>query len=132
MLTALEWSALESDTSSPVISIPDGKIADPVTDWDKTPPAAPKKLTVEKKSRGQYTLEWTASVDQDVRYYNLYFSSEEPPQPVQARRFVSPPKQATSHLDWSAPTSGSAYYAITAVDYQGNESAPAHAHVKGK
>jgi hypothetical protein len=33
----------------------------------------------------------------------------------------------TSYLDWSAPTTPDAFYAITAVDRQGNESAPTFA-----
>lgn len=120
---------MKQSAASPCARI---KVSEPAGDWDKPPPAAPKKLTVEKKSPGQYTLEWTASVDQDVRYYNLYFSSEGKPDAVQARRFVSPPAGTTSYLDWAASREGSAYYAITAVDYQGNESAPAHGQAEGK
>jgi len=39
----------------------------------------------------------------------------------------------TEYLDWSAPLGAQAvYYAITAVDRQGNESAPAETEVKSK
>jgi hypothetical protein len=60
-----------------------------------------------------------------VRYYHVYFSSQERPQTVPARRIVSPPKSCTRYLDWTAPLEGRAYYGLTAVDRQGNESEPA-------
>ncbi len=133
MVTAQEWSGLESDISSPVITYSSkGGISEPVTGWDKTPPAAPKNFVATKESSGQYRLKWTSSPQEDVRYYNLYFSAEGKPDAVQARRFASPPRAATSHLDWSAPTTGNAFYAITAVDLQGNESSPVYADVNGE
>lgn len=125
MMTALEWSGLESYTSSPTITVPEGTTGDPVTGWDTQAPSPPTGLAAVNEAAGQYRLTWTGPPDQDVRYYNLYFSSDGHPAIEQARRFASPPKTCTEYLDWTAPTSGEAYYAVTAVDRQGNESMPA-------
>jgi hypothetical protein len=127
MLTALEWSGLESDTSSPTVDVPSGAKGPAVTGWDKTPPAPPADFAAAREAPGQYRLRWSAPPDKDVRYYNLYFSPEGRPEAVQKRRFASPPAAATGHLDWTAPPAGAAHYAITAIDRQGNESKPAHA-----
>jgi len=125
MMTALEWSGLESDVSSPTIEVPSGAAGDPVTGWDTTAPGPPTGLNAVAEEPGQYRLSWTAPADQDVRYYNLYFSAVGHPRTEQQRRFASPPAGTSEYLDWSAPTSGEAYYAVTAVDRQGNESMPA-------
>ena len=127
MVTALEWSGLESDESSPTITMPGGGRGKAVKDWDKTAPAAPTDLTATRDAPGQYRLTWTAPADTDVRYFNLYFSKTGKPETVQKRRFASPPAGTTAYLDWTAPTTGPANYALTAVDRQGNESPPAFA-----
>jgi len=126
MITSLEWSGLESDTSSPTVTVPGGQIGSPVTGWDTTAPAKPTNFTVTSEGPGRYRLTWTAPPDQDLRYFNIYFSSIDQPEAIQQRRIVSPPKSMTEYLDWTAPLGGSAYYAITAVDRQGNESEPAY------
>ena len=43
---------------------------------------------------------------------------------------LSPPRGTTEWLDWLAPREGRAFYAITAVNRQGNESEPAFAEAK--
>jgi hypothetical protein len=131
MMTSVEWSGLESDTSSPTITLPSGDTGPAVTGWDKTPPSAPTGFSAAREAPGQYRLKWAAPPEKDLRYYNLYFSSSAKPEPVQKRRFASPPRGTAEYLDWTAPTSGAAWYAITAVDRQGNESAPAYASVAG-
>ena len=125
MVTALEWSGLESDTSSATITIPGGATGPSVTNWDSQAPSAPTNLIAVNEAAGQNRLTWGSSPDQDVRYYNLYFSDTSHPPIQQQRRFASPPKTTTEYLDWTAPTTGQAYYAVTAVDRQGNESMPA-------
>jgi len=125
MMTALEWSALESDVSSPTITVPSGQTGETVTNWDSDAPAPPTSLQAVNEEAGQYRLTWIAPGDGDVRYYNLYFSNSTHPSIEQQRRFGSPPAATTEYLDWTAPTSGDAYYAVTAVDKQGNESMPA-------
>lgn len=131
MLTAVEWSGLESDLSSPTITLPGGQTGPAVKEFDKTAPAAIAALAVkaEADAKGQYRLSWKPPADKDVRYYNIYFSSKAQPDVSQKRRIASPPVGTTSYLDWTAPVEGPAYYAVTAVDHQGNESKPAYAQV---
>ena len=74
MLTALEWSGLESDASSPTITVPSGATGPVVTGWDKAPPSAPTGFSAAREVPGQYRLKWTAPPDKDLRYFNLYFS----------------------------------------------------------
>lgn len=122
MVSSVEWSGLESDVSSPTITLPAGTVGEPVKDWDRSPPQAPSGFSATREGTGQYRLGWEGPPDKDVRYYNLYFSSQSRPQAVQQRRFASPARSVTSYLDWTAPKAGPAYYAITAVDRAGNES----------
>jgi len=126
MVTSLEWSGLESDLSSATVNVPGGDNGDPVSGWDTTPPAEPTNLNVVQEAPGRYRLTWDAPADEDLRYFNIYFSSVGNPQAIQQRRIVSPPGSETEYLDWTAPLGGAAYYGITAVDRQGNESAPAY------
>ncbi len=130
MMTALEWSGLESDVSSPTITMPSGRKGKPVKKWDKVAPAAPGNFSAQREAARQYRLKWQAPADSDVRYYNLYFSNKAAPKAIQKRRFASPPAGGTEYLDWSAPKTGRAFYAITAVDRQGNESKPSAASVE--
>jgi hypothetical protein len=130
MLTALEWSGLESDESSPTVAMPSGRRGRPVKGWDQRAPAAPTGFIATREAPGQNRLKWTAPADADVRYYNLYFSSTGKPEAVQKRRFASPPAGTNEYLDWTAPTGAGGQYAITAVDRQGNESTPAFASVQ--
>ncbi|HUV38715.1 MAG TPA: hypothetical protein VMY39_03835 [Planctomycetota bacterium] len=127
MMTALEWSGLESDESSPTITLPGGRTGKAVKDFDKAAPAAPTGFTATREAPGQNRLKWTAPVDADVRYFNLYFSETGRPGAEQKRRFASPPAGTTEYLDWTAPKDAGGQYAVTAVDRQGNESTPAFA-----
>lgn len=133
-VTAEEWSTLESDTTSNTLAVAAGTATPgkPVTKFDKTPPIPPSDFAVVKETdeAGQYRLKWTASSSSDVRYYNVYFSAKEKPAIEQKRLIASPLPSTTSYLDWTAPTEGGASYAITAVDRQGNESAPVFAEAK--
>lgn len=136
-VTAEEYSRLESDVTSPVanVTVAGGKATpagagEPVRGWDRTAPAAPKGFTATKDPAG-VLLRWAPSPETDLRYYNIYFSAAGRPEPVQARRIVSPPHDCTQYLDWTAPE-GAGHYALTAVDRHGNESAPAFADVGGR
>ncbi|MEX0774815.1 MAG: hypothetical protein WD042_03770 [Phycisphaeraceae bacterium] len=135
-VTAEEWSTLESDTTSNTLTVALHDSGGPVTsgaavkDWDKTapPPVADFEVIKEADEEGQYRLTWSRSAAPDVRYYNLYFSTEGKPEATQKNRVASPLPGMTSYLDWSAPLGAAkVHYAITAVDRQGNESAPAYA-----
>ena len=131
MVTALEWSGLESDTSSPTVDTrsPGAPAGPPVTKFDTTPPDAPSGLKVAHEAPGRNRLTWDPAPEtaSDLRYYNLYFAADGRPDPVQAHRFASPPAGTTAYLDWTAPPTPGGRYAVTALDRQGNESAPAYA-----
>src|SRR5690606_22142246 len=58
MVTALEWSGLESDVSSATINSADGKTGESVRNWDQTAPAAPAPAAVVKEEPGQFRLTW--------------------------------------------------------------------------
>lgn len=127
VVTAEEWSGLESNTTSNAVEVAQVVThKPPVTQFDTTAPPRVEGFTAVREEAGQYRLKWTASSAKDLRYYNVYFSQHGRPEISQKRLIVSPLKDMTSYLDWSAPTEGGAFYAITAVDRQGNESEPAH------
>ena len=136
-VTTEEWSGLESDTTSNAVTVSplagDGtKVEDKParTKFDTTAPPAVTGFTATREAAGQYRLKWEASPATDIRYYNVYFSAKGKPEVKQQRLIASPLKSMTSYLDWSAPTEGEGNYAITAVDRQGNESAPAFVTAK--
>jgi len=139
VVTAEEFSRLESDITSPVVSVTFqkdgshivGPLGPGVSGWDRVPPARVGDFTVRKDPSGGYYLKWEPSLEKDLRYYNLYFSSHARPEPVQARRIASPPPGTTEYIDWAAGNPEKAYYAITAVDRQGNESQPTYAEAEG-
>jgi len=136
-VTAEDWSGLESDTTSEILVVSveeDGPklVAQRpgIKGWDKTPPPAVTGFTAAKEpdEDGQYRLKWEKNPAKDLRYYNLYFSTKAKPDVGQKRLIMSPPANMTEYLDWSAPLGEkTVYYAITAVDRQGNESPPAFA-----
>jgi hypothetical protein len=134
-VTSEEWSRLESDVSSPVITVQYGEQGPALVDsaagtsgWDTAPPAEVKQFTA-KITDGLVDLNWRTNADPDLRYYNIYASSQAAPDAVQQRLLVSPTHDQTRYLDWSAPAGGPMYYAITAVDRQGNESKPVFAQL---
>jgi hypothetical protein len=134
-VTAEEWSTLESDAAASLkVSVTaagvTGSDAGPIKGWDTTAPPPVEDFTVKAEAPGQYRLAWSKDSATDVRYYNVYFSSKERPAIAQERLVVSPPSGATQYLDWSAPIGPGAHYAITAVDRQGNESAPVYADLE--
>jgi len=127
MVTMQEWSGLESDTSSVVLDTVSGIKTAAITGWDKVapPPVTGLTVTPELDAQGQYRLKWNTDTATDLRYYNIYFSSLGRPAISQQRLVVSPAADQTEYLDWTAPIDAPGYYwAITAIDRQGNESAP--------
>ena len=134
-VTAEEWSTLESDKTSNGLKVAvstSGSKATPVAAIEKFDTTAPQPVGSFEAARetdeaGQYRLKWTPTPDHDVRYYNVYFSSKGQPAIEQKRLIVSPLPSMSQSLDWTAPEGGDAYYAITAVDRQGNESTPVFA-----
>ena len=131
MVTAVECSGLESDTSSPVLDTAAAATpAAPVTGFDTTPPPPPGARAGGAGAPRPPPPTAAAPPGPDLRHYHLYSATDAAPQPVQARRFASPPAGAVTHLDWTAPTDGPVHYALTAVDRSGNESAPARVETR--
>jgi hypothetical protein len=125
IVTSVEWSGLESDESSkPVAFAGASAPSAPLKGWVKTPPEPVKSFKAARDADGDYLLAWDASPAKDLRYYNIYFSTEGTPKAEQKRRIASPAKGTASLIDWGVPQEGKPSYAITAVDRQGNESAP--------
>jgi len=131
-VTSEEFSDLESDILSEILKVdvqqggtrssiykPEGQKG-----WDTTPPAPVSGVTIQQVASGQHRLNWLGSTEKDVRYYNIYYSVQGPPSATQERRIASTPRGTTTYLDWLARTDASPYYAVTAVDRAGNESAP--------
>ena len=92
--------------------------------FDTTPPAAPEGLAADSPGAGQVRLAWTASAEADVRVYHVYASPSADPETTQAFRIASLPADHPTYLDWSSG-GGTMHYAVTAADFQGNESDPA-------
>jgi hypothetical protein len=142
-LTAQEWSGLEGTignvwevtlTSGGAISSSVQQTTYPSTPGAKpthytTAPGAPTGLAVTYEQSpatapGQYTISWTAPSDPKglIRHYNLYALDGSTPTAIQNRRVASIAVGATSFIDWLGNTNGSTEYALTSVDYFGNES----------
>jgi hypothetical protein len=91
--------------------------------YNESPPS-PANVTVTKKSTpGHYQITWNEPNSSYVRYYNIYYSTSEEPPADQKFRIASVPKGTSRWLDWCADPSSSAFYKVTSVDYQANESA---------
>jgi fibronectin type 3 domain-containing protein len=130
--TSEEFSGLESDALSEILKVEvtetgirsSTHITEGFRGWNKVPPAQIGGLTMQQVGQGQYRLSWQPPPDNDVRYYNIYYSVEGPPRANQERLIASTPNSTTTYLDWLARTDASPYYSVTAVDRAGNESAP--------
>ena len=137
-LTSEEWSGLESDCTSNALKVKltaedvSAETAPALKGWDLLPPEPVNafKATKEPDEDGQFRLNWRAAPEKDLRYYKIYFSTRGQPEINQKRLIASPLASMTSYLDWSAPIGTDVFYAITAVNRQGNESKPAYAEVK--
>jgi len=144
-ITSLEHSGLESHTLSNTWKVTlDGsgtvisqamETSYPAQPGRKMPfyitsPAAPSDFSYAHQqapatAAGQYTLTWTEPADSTlIRHYNIYSRDGGVPPVVQQTRIVSVPKGTAKYVDWAGDPGGTTRYAITSVDYQGNESAP--------
>lgn len=91
--------------------------------WDTVPPPTPTGLAVRTLDGRTKRITWTASDARDVRYYNVYCGRDAGFAPDNHRLIASP--TSTAFLDWGIPEGVNTVYKVTAVDYYGNESAPA-------
>ena len=77
---------------------------------------------IDPKGDSDFATMYTAST---LRHYNIYAADGTTPSAVQQDRIASIPVAAgTEYVDWLGAADGSTQYAVTAVDSQGNESAP--------
>jgi hypothetical protein len=91
------------------------------------PPIKVTSLIVSKVNKHTYTLNWTLPNlndiwCRDIDHINIYYSRIAPPPRTQARLIASPPITRSTFIDWQADSTKSAYYCITTVDTNGNES----------
>ena len=132
-MTSEEWSGLESDRLSEVLEVKlNGRgITTKVVGkpgqkgfWKQAPLMWPADFKARKgESSGHFELSWKEPRSDKIRYYNLYYSADAPPEAKQSSRIASLPVGTNRYLDWLAdPNVESPHYAITAVDRHGNES----------
>ena len=131
-VTSEEYSRLESRTLSEVIrvsvdtnrTVTSSKTAAAAkTGFWTTPPPAPSNFTsTALPTLGQYRLTWSEPSNAKIRYYNIYYSNVGVPPVDQQHRIASVPIGTNSFIDWLADRAQPAYYQITSVDRQGNES----------
>jgi hypothetical protein len=89
------------------------------TPTDRTPPAAPTDLTAGAISSSQIDLDWADNSESDLSYYNVYRSTTSGGAYSRIASNVKVSKYSNTGL--TAETTY--YYAVTAVDKTGNESA---------
>ncbi|HUW58880.1 MAG TPA: fibronectin type III domain-containing protein [Planctomycetota bacterium] len=89
---------------------------------DETAPAPPTGLAAKFLAKDHVKVTWNAGRDKDLRYYNVYASTDGPPTAGQKHLLFSPSR--TYVIDWGVPEGQTVQYAVTAVDRSGNESLP--------
>ena len=102
----------------------------PMTWLDNVPPSAPSTLKVTSIDNGYTELNWQAATDNDQRnkpMYVIYASNEYPVDTKKAENIVAQSIRETSYIyapiqPWNAKK----YFAVTAIDRCGNESAPVY------
>lgn len=128
-VTAVEHSGLESRTLSNIVSArgiqfsgypPQPKNSN---QFYTSPPEAPQiQYVTQLPTPGQYRIQWSQSNSPLLRYYNIYYSTKGVPEATVRYRIASLPSSNTTYVDWLAATDKPAFYTVTAVDSQGNES----------
>ncbi len=86
-------------------------------------PQNPSNVTITAQSTsGHFLISWDEPVNSKIRYYNIYYSPSGNPPVNQRYRIASVPVGTNKYLDWCAVKQQNAYYRVTSVDRQGNES----------
>ncbi len=93
------------------------------TPQDKTPPAAPRDLKLEKKG-GVVLLSWTPNTENDVAGYNVYRLTSGKPEKINSSTVPQP-----AFTDTKPGTDRFVSYQVTAVDRSGNESMPSREQI---
>lgn len=130
-VTAVEHSGLESRVLSRIVRVTregstyrvDQHEPYGTSGFDLEAPGAPTDLSASTATGGML-LSWSPPTDGDVRLFHVYASPTGDPDTTQAHRIASLPASHPAYLDWSHGPETEIHYAVTAVDYQGNESDP--------
>jgi hypothetical protein len=93
------------------------------TPQDKTPPAAPRDLKLEKKG-GAVLLSWAPNTENDIAGYNVYRLTSGKPEKINSS--IVPQGAFT---DTGPGTDRFVSYQVTAVDRSGNESVPSREQI---
>lgn len=91
-------------------------INEPVTVIDRTPPAQPTGLVVLNGDQ-RVDIFWDANREHDLAGYNVYYAYS-----YNGKYTLLGSTQNTSFIDDGASNGVTYYYAVTAFDYNGNES----------
>jgi hypothetical protein len=89
------------------------------TPKDRTPPAKPAELTV-VPGVDRVFLTWNENKERDLAGYNVYRSTQSG---KGYKRLADKPLMRTTYSDESVKSGNTYFYAVTAVDKSGNESA---------
>jgi hypothetical protein len=92
---------------------------------DTAPPAVPTGVTASVEPVRNVHLRWNANAEADLAGYHVYRS---PTATGTLVRITNNPVATNDHVDPSAPDSASLWYAVSAVDATGNESARSARH----
>lgn len=93
------------------------------TPQDKTPPAAPRELKLEKKG-GAVFLSWAANTEGDLAGYNVYRLTSGKPEKINTGTVPQP-----AFTDAGPGTDRFVSYQVTALDRSGNESTPSREQI---
>jgi hypothetical protein len=128
-VTAVEYSGLESPANQIARAMASGRPGNPPASVvgkefipDNTPPEDPDGLRVKAASLNTLALSWDRVKDADVDHYNVYSSTEKFTRCEQSRLVGSPSE--CEFVDWGLRLGRTYWYMVTAVDRNGNESAP--------
>jgi sensor histidine kinase YesM len=89
---------------------------EPINYLDRTPPDAPTGVYVENGDNAAY-ISWNQNYERDVAGYNIYSSSS-----YNGKYYLIGTTKSTSFTDYDITNGYKYYYAITAYDYDNNES----------
>lgn len=95
--------------------------SDNTTQPDTTPPNTPQNFTLLGGGDGQARFRWTKSSEKDLQFYRLYRSVNNP-----NLLNVLVETEQTEYLDQFLSYDSTYYYALTAVDFNNNESELSH------
>jgi hypothetical protein len=87
---------------------------------DTAPPAAPAGLSASNEAGTGVHVQWTANSEPDLAGYHVYRAVSAS---ALFTRLTGSPVTTNSYLDATAPDSVSLWYAVSAIDVTGNESA---------